>query len=112
MSKIRTLLIGTGLAAALLGVPAVVHAAGEFHPGSGEKGVTEHPSHRALNKDRAQVVAERDAAVRAQSQRTAPYGEGWGASADDRTGPGLSRAEVKRETLRAMQAGEISKGER
>ncbi|WP_198972368.1 hypothetical protein [Xylophilus sp. ASV27] len=110
MTRIRTLLISSGVAATLLGAPAVVLAAGEFHPGSGEKGYTHKPSHRVLSKDRSEVVSARDDALRSQSQRMR-YGESWGASVQAPGSAGPSRAEVQRETLRAMKAGEISKGE-
>ncbi len=112
MSKVRTLLISTGFAAAVFGAPAIALAAGEFHPGSGEKGVTQYPSHRVLNNERADVVAERNAAMQSKQQRFAPNGNAMNYPAPAATnGPGLSRADVERETVRAMRAGAIPMGE-
>lgn len=113
MSDIRNLLISSGLAVAILGAPVAALAASEFHPGSGEKGVTEHPAHRTLGTDRAAVTAERNAAMRTQQPRFAPDGEASDYPAPAvKAGPGLSRAQVEQETLRALRAGEISSGER
>lgn len=112
MSKVRTLLISTGFAAAIFGAPAIALAAGEFHPGSGEKGVTQYPSHRVLNNDRADVVAERNAAMQSKQQRFSPTGNAMDYPAPAvKNGPGLSRGDVERETARAMKAGAIPMGE-
>lgn len=111
MSKIRTLLISAGVATAAFAAPAIAFASGVFHPAGGESGVTEHPSHRMLSKDRADVVAERNAALRSQKQ-VVPTGEAIEyPMPTPQVGSGLTRAEVERETLRAMKAGEIRSGE-
>ena len=111
MSKARTLLLSTGFVATMFGAPAMALAASEFHPASGEKGVTAHPSHRVLNNDRADVVAQRDAALGA-NQRSMPRGDAMGSAAPaPRSGAGLSRSKVEGDAVRANKAGNIPMGE-
>ncbi|QHI97667.1 hypothetical protein GT347_06485 [Xylophilus rhododendri] len=110
MTSIRTLAIGTGFAATLFAAPGLALAAGEFHPAGGELGWTQHSQHRVATRERADVVAERNAALRPQARAAMPSGEAMETTMRQAAGMGLTRAQVEREARRAMQADEIPEG--
>ncbi|RYE59374.1 MAG: DUF4148 domain-containing protein [Hyphomicrobiales bacterium] len=97
---LRSAAIVSAVAAAAF-VPAIVSAAGAYHPSSQEEGVAYHPAH-ASKANRGQVTSELSQAMKHPSWNTAiSRGAPWPVAS---SGEPKTRAQVNAELQAAMKS--------